>query len=191
MFYLFICLLRDLPYFCISQICSHSPLNCTTAHCTATLPLSTFLSTLPQPTALLPSHSAHFAQLYRSPLHCRCRLAHSISNTFPILSLASCRLHLCVHSFRSTSVPYLYTIINLRQSTCFMWNPRSRIFVAFNIFFCLPRNYCDLSCSESCRSQLTHFCTSPQLLSPSFPYRLFYKCYNCINYKYIHIYTLI
>ena len=70
MFYLFICLLRDLPYFCISQICSHSPLNCTTAHCTATLPLSTFHSTVPQSTALLPSHSAHSTQLYHSPLHC-------------------------------------------------------------------------------------------------------------------------
>ena len=36
----------------------HIPLNCTAAHCTATLSLNTFHSNIPQPTALLPSHSA-------------------------------------------------------------------------------------------------------------------------------------
>jgi len=134
-FYLFICLLPDLPPFCISLLCSPSPLNCTAAHCTVAavwLPL--------------------FHKIFPSCL------------SLP----ADCHLILCCHSFRCPSVPYLYTIMNLSHSTCYMllWyghscppspprNPRSRIFIAFNFFFGLPSNYCELSGSESCRSQHT------------------------------------
>ena len=78
----------------------HIPLNCTAAHFTATLPLSTFHSTVPQPTALLPSHSAHSTPMYTSPLHFRCSLAQIISHNSPVLPLTSCHLPLSVHSFR-------------------------------------------------------------------------------------------
>ena len=81
MLWLFIGLFPDLPY--CPSLCSplhshsahstqlylsplhgypptkHIPLNCTAARCTATLPLSTYHSTVPQLTALLPSHPVH------------------------------------------------------------------------------------------------------------------------------------
>jgi hypothetical protein len=58
--------------------------------------------------------------MYRSPLHCRCRLAHFISHIFPVLSLTSYQLPPVTFS-PVPLYPKLYTVMNMQHSTCYVW----------------------------------------------------------------------
>ena len=73
----------------------HIPLNCTTAHWTVALP----------------SHSAHYTQLYRSPLHCRSPLPLSISLLDPNIFFGLPSIYCDLAALQSCRSPTPYSLV--------------------------------------------------------------------------------
>ena len=83
-------------------------------HCRSTLQLSTFHSTVQQPTALSlypPTQLTHYTQLYRSPLHCRSTLPLSISLLDPNIFFGLPSIYCDLAALQSCRSPTPYSLV--------------------------------------------------------------------------------